>query len=359
MNVRWLVLWLCFLHLSPIHDALGNGPVEENTVLEMGVGRIAMQVKSCLIQENLPLEIIVGDFAANPRLKVTTGAEIKRVLVKLLEQAGVSVSDDASQQLIGRFRVESRQFPDDDFAQLCLFIDTDLLDENGASLANFRISVLGPVASRLAGHTFFIPVNVTSQEKEREIARQFKEPPTKIEKQSITTCASSPFGIEVLVEEDGKKVARKAKLGNQGRAFVDLEESDTFVVQLHNQADFEVAVRLSVDGSNVVIDADGQSTDGFIIVHPESLVEVSGWYDSTAENSRKFSVSGQGKVGTITATFQACWNDAVSPPKDEQSSGPRCGSNTDQVHDTVSNVRLSRSVGALRSMVSVRLNREL
>ena len=125
MNARWLVLWLCFLQLSPTCDALGNEPVEENAVLEMGMSRIAVHVKKFLVENELPMEIAVGSFAANPRLKVTTGAEIKRVFVKQL----------------------------------------------GRSLANYTISVLGPVASRLAGNTFFISVNVTSEGKEREIAR--------------------------------------------------------------------------------------------------------------------------------------------------------------------------------------------
>ncbi len=354
--------------------ANGNRPSapETEAVVAQSMNRVAKAVLGFLDDEGLPHKMILGDISSLPKLKASGGTEIRRVLVIALEEAGIEMDDDAPTQLMGRFNlVEGRAHPDDDFDSLGMEVDLQILDDNGSTLAEPEIRVWGKQVLQIAGLNVDIPTKGTEKARQKEIIRQYKEPDTKIETNQIRT--KNPFSMEILVSNGGRHDTREPYLDKKGRPFVDLHLREEYIVRLYNKADHEVAAMLVIDGVNVFINSkeEGVTPDSKFIIKPGTFIDVPGWF-ITKHNSKAFEISGfegsvaegagehisSSNIGTITATFQACWEAGGKRPADEPGGNPKGGKATKAGRDLEKEYAVVvRDFGVVRSTISVRYDR--
>ncbi|MEZ6092537.1 MAG: hypothetical protein R3C05_31920 [Pirellulaceae bacterium] len=343
--------------------------VHADPLLDQGLEKMAIEIKSFLDDERLPKQMIVGDFSGAPRLKASGGVEISRAIAQQLEKVGIVVSDDADLQLMGSFKLkEAKAQPHDDFESLALEIEATILDGEDEELAEVPISVFGSVALQIAGQTVEVPPKLPERQRQEKLVSQTKNPPTNIDQSRTRPSQDSPFGVEVLVRNGNRLDSRSPRLDSRGRSNVDLHLGEEYVVRLYNDASFEAAVTLTIDGVDMFIDAEDAPKDSRLIVYPGRHVDIPGWY-ITQTNSKAFEIGGyeesvakrQGSsksVGTISATFRACWDPNGPRPADEPGGNAKGGKATKQGRDISKNyVQLIRDFGEVRAVVSVRYDR--
>jgi hypothetical protein len=339
-------------------------------LLDQGLAKMAEAIKSFLKEEKLPSKVIVGDFSGVPKLKASGGVEISRSIKSQLEAAGLTVDDDADTQIMGKFKlVEKRQHPQDEFDSLGLEILAQIFDGNGDPLAELPISVFGSVVLQISGASGVdIPPMMPEKQRQEKMIEQVKNPPTSTDQGKTKPTATSPFSVEILVVKGNQLEKRPATLDQQKRANVDLHQGEEYVVRLHNAADFEAAVTLTIDGVDMFVDATDAPSNSRIIVAPGKYADVPGWYISKT-NTKAFQIGGYEQsvakrvgnstgIGTITAAFRASWDPKGPPPVDEPSGQPKGGKATTQGRDLAKNYEIvTRDFGDVRAVVSVRYDR--
>lgn len=335
-------------------------------LLEQGLNKMAVEINKFLAEENLPAKIVVGDFKGVPELKASGGVEISRQIAAQLQKAGIEVADKAGLQLKGEFKLaEKKQLADDNFESLALEISATVLDGNGEELAELPISVFGSVALQIAGQTVDLPPNVPEQVRQGKLIEQVKKPSTKIVRTQARPSSASPFAIEVLVRNGNQLSARSPKLDSRSLAFIELHKGEEYVVRLFNYADFEAGVTLTIDGVDMFVDAADVDKRSRIIVLPGKHVDIPGWFISKTQ-TKAFKIGGYEEsiakrvghstsVGTISASFRACWNPNGTRPNDEPGGTPKGGKATTQGRDIEKNYQqVVRDFGDVRAVVSVR-----
>ena len=359
---------LCLVLLSAV--VLGSAPQAlADELLDQGLAKMAEEIRKFIDEEKLPREMIVGDFSGAPRLKASGGVEIGRSIAAQLEKAGIRVHDQAALQLLGKFKLsDKKQFPEDEFESLALEIDATVLDSSDAELVELPISVFGSVALQIAGQTVDVPATLPEPDRQKLINTQIKAPPTTVDKGQIKPSSSSPFAIEILTSNANRLTSRTPKLDSSSRAFVDLHQGEEYVVRIYNSAPFDAAVSLAIDGVDMFIDAKDAPPNSRLIVFSGKHIDVPGWY-ITRTNTKAFEIGGyedsvakrvgnSTAIGTVTATFRACWDPNGPRPADEPGGAPKGGKATKQGRDLEKNyVELVRDFGQVRSIVSVRYDR--
>lgn len=348
---------------------MSRGHADE--LLDQGLAKMAGEIKKFLTEEKLPAKVMVGDFVGLPKLKASGGVEITRTIKKQLEIAGLTVSDDdAETQVMGKFKlVERKWHAEDSFDSLAMEIEAQIMDGNGEELATLPISVFGSVVMQISGVPGVeLPQAVPEAKRQELIIEQVKKPPTQIEEGKTKPAATSPFAVEIFVVQGNQLQKRPATLDTQKRAYVDLHQGEEYVVRLHNTANFETAVTLTIDGVDMFVDATDAPSNSRIIVAPGRFADVPGWYISKT-NTKAFQIGGYEQsvakrvgnstgIGTITAAFRASWDPNGKRPDDEPAGAPKGGKATTQGRDLAKNYELvTRDFGDVRSVVSVRYDR--
>ena len=107
----------------------------------------------------------------------------------------------------------------------------------------------------------------------------------------VAAAKDRPFAIEILV----KDTARAAQ-NDEGQAFVKIDRDEIYAVRLINDADYEVAVRLTIDGISMFAfsEVKNPETDlpkyNYVVVPAKSSVTATGWH-RTDEISDSFQVT--------------------------------------------------------------------
>jgi len=375
MNVQSLlvkVLALLFVLGISITEVRGKNP-KADPLIAKAMKDVAKAVVDFMENEGRTLEIIVGDISGLPNLKASGGVEISRLLEIALENAGITIDDDADTQLMGRFRmIEKAQFQDHDFKSLAMKVQLTLLDENGQELAEPEITIFGNQILEIAGLNAHLPAKASQKTRQRELIRQFKVPDTGLKGNEIHN--GGPFGIEVLINNSGNRTSVTPTVDKKGRPFVPLHLGEEYIVRIHNHADFEAGVTLVIDGVNVFVNSkdDGILANSRFVVQPGSHIDVPGWF-ITKHKSNAFEIGGfeesvaaqQGesrssaKTGTITAVFRACWAADGKRPADEPGGTPKGGGLGTKLGRDIAKEysEIAREFGTLRSTISVRYDR--
>ena len=345
---------------------------DSDAVITQGMNRVAKAVHGFLGDESLPQEIALGQIAGLPNMKSSGGAEVRRTLHAALEKHGVTVSDDAGTQIMGKYRlIEERQHPNDDFDSLGLEVSLQIMDENGNSLAEPEIKVWGKQILQIAGLNVDIPPKGSEKIRQKELIRQRHRPDTTLSGNRVSN--KGPFAIEVIVNNRGSYDPRKPHLDSKKRPFVDLNLKEEYIVRIYNEAKFETAVTLLIDGVNVFVNAkqQGLTPESKFIVPAGGHADIPGWIINKHE-SKAFEISGyEGSVaeqsgasqhdvniGTITAVFQASWPVGGERPADEPSGTAKGGKATKQGRDISKEYAIAvRDFGVIRSTISVRYDR--
>lgn len=226
-----------------------------------------------------------------------------------------------------------------------------------------RIENVSTIAHVLGVPAEFSPTEPEFDQRAHLLDRQLRGVQSgDLDEAKIRAEKGSPFAIEVLV---GRQVRRPSVVGMH--AYVGLAKDDVYQVNLINDAEFEVAVDLRIDGLSMFRFSEAKGLR-YMIVPPKSSVLIKGWHSSFSR-AREFKITeypdsaaagvGQpvGDTGVITATFHAAWTG--TPPKGEpgrpKNGSPLATGFGNPVDSDTKPVK--RNIGVVRASVVVRYDR--
>jgi hypothetical protein len=373
---------------KPLAAAANAANAQQGTQdpLERGLADVAGNLKK-LIKGLGEQGIALGQFTGPPNFPTSGGPGIVKVLSDELDKAGVEVKVRANLGVSGTYRAigekaglnlvgggKSVVVPGLDFEVTSLVIKFQVEDATGKRIVDYEQKINDPnTISKIFGLTFDAPPSNPS----KPIKESLEKPRVFVDGSRIRATEQSPYGIEILVRAEGKqdRSPREASV-EEGLAFVAIEENEAYAVKLINDSSHEAAVALSIDGLSMFSFSEQHKTARFVTVPPKGTYTVLGWH-RTLEESNEFLITSYAKgaaallgadpanVGTITATFQACWPKGGAAPPDEPGQGGifAGGASTSRVPDKSTGVgkgvqsktgRVEREAGVIRSSVSVR-----
>ena len=319
--------------------------------------KVADKIVSVLDELERNKQVIIGDFISRGRSKSSGGIEISRQLTECLTGKGITVSDKGEEwtEISGAFKIiENKEHETDDFDSLGIDITVEFYDENadplkinsvkadgGGDTNEIGIPVYGDDAIQLGGVSYEAPPNLPVKEKQKKIIEQYHEPV--IHPVGTQVRGAGPFGVEVLVRQNGKLVPRQPTIGQGKQAFVELHHGEEYVVKVYNDADFPITAGLKVDGVNAFVDAQDQPKDARRIARPHKTATFKGWYIHTGHNpayahlpsTKAFLLTGYENsvakregakasnisIGMISVDIKAAWPKGSPPPAGEPVAG--------------------------------------
>src|SRR5262249_35493080 len=173
-----------------------------------------------------------------------------------------------------------------------------------------------------------LPPTATPEKRNEIIQERIKEPQFHLEGTRISSDPKSPFKVEIIV--NGRPRAPRAV---NGEPFVDIKQGEIYEVRLINQAPFDAAVTLTIDGLDLfhfskVKDRDGKPAYSHVIVGRGREGNIEGWHVTNKEvatflvgkygegPSSKL-IKNDAKTGTLVLTFAAAWEKDSDKPADE------------------------------------------
>ncbi len=373
MQPRFLItgLALCLAVLCPRSSDASQEMRKELTELAKGI-------KSFLDSRNAE-SIAMGQFSGPANFPTSAGPGLVQVLTEELQKLKVTVKTRAEFGLKGEYRLTEIPAENMDDARLgrkvlALKIQAAIEDGFGNKQVDvdFQRTIRGADGvAGMIGLTASLDPRATEIERDRELRKQLTDPKPSIKSTVIRSRPDSPCGIELIVNDQPREAIEK-----EGLAYVGITRGETYGVRLYNDSDQEMAVSLKIDGLSMYAFSELRYTEGprsgeprytTVIIAPHKAVTIPGWH-VTNEKSDKFLVMEYAKsaagglnhtanLGTITASFQACWPEGEPAPKDEpgRARGTGGGDATgfgpriDQKYQEV-----KRSLGVIREVVSVR-----
>lgn len=354
----------------------GVGRCGETDVLREELTALARQVARVLQDEGASA-IVVGPFAG-PAGKAASGqAGIRKILIEVLQEAGVTVGGGPGLEIQGSYA----PVEDDRSGRLALDIEWSIKDRDGKILGKGRRGVFGDaVMAQVLGLTVEFKPDAPDEQKERRIRTAAENPEVYISGRRISAGRSSRFAIEVLVKEGTRYVARQPRQ-EDGQAFVSIDRDEVYAVRLINDSSHDAMAALSIDGLNCFEfceKRDGKTGGPLyrqVIIPAQTSATVPGWYvsDRSFESFQvsEYASSAVGRlerpadsdgVGTITAQFYAAWSREADRPSDEPgrvlTAMTRGANATGRGEKISSDVTEShRYMGVLRDSISVRYTR--
>ncbi len=314
--------------------------------------------------------LAVGGFTAATRVKGNAGPEIQLKLSRLLKEAGARVDPDEYQyEITGNYL----PYNDQESKLQGVKLVGRLVDaEDGTTLGEFPRFVFGPEAvPRLLGLSVDTRGSNDPRIQSAAFQKAMKQPQTFLLGSQVSATPASQYAVEVLARRGGQWRTFPIRKDRKARPFVDLARDDVYAIRLLNHSDCEAAVRLTIDGVSVFQFSQQRPRPNYWIVPPKNNGQpgatlVRGW-DKTSSSTLEFKVvdfpsSAAAKVnlrptsniGTITASFSACWANERDRPRGEGRT--RATGFGKEIVDN--KTRLKRHVGQVREVVSVRYERE-
>lgn len=355
--------------VCPIAQADGL-PGEDALTIEV---RALAQDFAKIINKRGGGSVAVGEFSASSRIKGSAGPRVQQVLAAELEKLNITIDPDDF-----RFEIKGdyQSVTDKKTGLLGVKLVGRLIDSDTGE----------PLAEKPTGRFVFgketvptmLGLNVKSKPNAdaREISNAAKKalesPNVHIKTKKLSLSATSPFSIQVLVQQGSSYVARDITPDRKGRPFVELNGTEIYAVRLINNSLHTAAVDLRVDGVSSFAFSDTGSE--FWIIDPGKQVDIKGWHRSNAKTTEfkvvddfaesaaaKLNLKPSASTGLITVAFRAAWKPSDRPPSDEiqlADLGGRQRSATgfgDNVEFKTRQVNLV--IGQLREVISVRYSR--
>jgi hypothetical protein len=275
---------------------------------------------------------------------------------------------------------------DPDSASAELVIRSEIRDRAGAVVAEFNKSRKTlPVVSNKSDVAQLIGFNAAfkpGRDAKGEIFKAFNSRVLWLSSDSTIAYEGDDalFGISVRANNRRMQIMEgAANTDEEGSGFINLPLSQEYTIELFNNASYEVAVDLRIDGLNVFhfCEPGSRKPDGgprYWIIKPKSTMEVKGWYKTPQRaNAFKTSLAQESaiaqtglpldEIGQIGATFSASWEEGkTNPPSDEPSMDvtySRSDIGTAQGRSVQQNsANVKRQIGQSRAYVGVRYRRE-
>ncbi len=393
-----LVVLVCFGR-----SGFSQNPTERD--LSAAVSSMAQRIAGALQAQGQSV-VVVGQFKDEFDMTVTGGTQIRRLLIESLKNHNVSaaLSGDVSvrgaiEKLIGEDHSLAGEAPRRIPVAL---ISYKLAKKNGQLLLDstkmvdadrVQTAVTNPddVFSLIGGNGSVSSesgrfTNIAARDAAFDRALERSNIQERIDiQESYVRPIGQPFAVSILVAPKGdariapeKEAYAPAPIEfRDGLPFVKIEPGQVFAIRLLNEADFDLAASVTIDGLNMFAfseresDTEGGGDTNYMIQPPGTYGDIYGWYRNNqvsdaflvqdfAEGSMGQLLKDPSAVGSITVAFHAAWTD--QPPPDEE----RFASLKDV--GSVETVRgapidtpyepVQRTIGVLRSGVTIWYDKE-
>jgi hypothetical protein len=409
-------LLVALMILGPLKGAVADEPrTALDATLEAALGGLAGEVKDFVKDKGNAVTIVsfVPHKKSHVAIHSSAGPSLVHALARQLELREVKVERISRVTLSGTFREAEDAKGNQGIELEVSLVDRD---EGKEKELSHRLVLNQVTVGHLLGIPFEHGEDSTARQRAENLKREVdkfvppkqrhppadkwgEKPRPALRDSLILAKEDSRFAIEVLVApNDTRKGARHkpddyrplSPRNEAGLAFVGpIGQDQVYAVRLHNGADFDAAVSLTIDGLSlfVVCDREGKvpgtervipfrdpRTDkplfNHLIVPKGKSVLVRGWFVSLSESDEFLvteyakSLAGRLKstadVGTITACFHAAWDPKGEPPPGEKNADEHAqsadatgrGARFEQKYELV-----ERKIGILRAAVSVRYSR--
>ena len=332
--------------------------------------------------------ISVGTITGPGNISATSGPGYAKILKEELIREKIMIEEGMKFGITGEYKAAEipASHPDDarigkKVVGIRIILKVEDTFGNPLGNINFNRLIRGEqtVAPAL-GLTLPLVPEETELERDREIRRKLVKPSFFTKGNVLRSEQRSPFGIELQVNKKGRRPQNI-----KGKAFLPLTRNDVYTVKIVNDAEFDVAVTLKIDGLSMFTfselrqpkqlpdgkpnPAAGEPRFGCVIVKRKSSAVIPGWHIDN-EQSDQFVITSYARsaaaalnhhqdIGLITATFQAAW-EGDDAPKDEP--GRRRGGDGDvtgrgQRIDQPYKV-VQQNLGVIRDVISVRYSKK-
>ncbi|MCA9128175.1 MAG: hypothetical protein KDB22_13870 [Planctomycetales bacterium] len=366
---------LCLTLFLAVHAQVQADPIPDALRVEL---RLLSEDIAKIIEKNNGGAVAIGEFGGSVEVVGNAGPGIQLVLADELQKAKVVVDNTNH-----RFEISGRYQP---------FRDTSdnrakaggkpdqATNLNAVKLVAFLIDkdTGEPLAERPTGRLIFgsetvpsmLGLNVSHaplrdpQGISDAIGEALKQPQINVQGSRIAG-RTGQFAIELIVKEGGKYIAQKVT-EERGKPFVPLNEKDIYGVRLINDAPFEVAIDLRIDGVNCFAFSKSKSTHW--IVGAGQHTDILGWHRDNKVTTEfkvvnnfpgtaaaKLKLKPSSEIGLITCSFSASWEKDSQRPTDEPEVQGRGTGFGDDIK--INTTQVPRTIGQVRDVLSVRYER--
>jgi hypothetical protein len=330
------------------------------------LAQMARDLKSFLDKQG-EKSVAMGQIVGPPQLAASAGPGLAKILTDELRKNNVDIKRRSRLGLKGEFQDVIDN--DGTTKRLAVQLRVQVVDRTNKTLVQMDCGILeNEDVATLLGATASLSPKAGNKTRNDQLQGQIDNPKAHLAGSRVSAGKDRPFAMEILVDE----TARPAR-SDEGQAFVKIDRGEIYTVRLINDADYEVAVKLTIDGINMFAFSEvtnpetGLHKYNYVIVPAKSSLTVTGWH-RTDEVSDSFQVTelaksaaaylnSTAKVGTITASFHASWAKDADPPADELTG--RSGSATGFGPPVEAGFTyMRRSVGVVRDIISVRYTKD-
>jgi len=339
--------------------------------LQKELAVVAGQVQGRLRAEH-QASIAVGEFVGPAQLDTNFGPGVADALAQALRARGVAVSRKSLLSLRGRYA----RVPSDRFAgQAMVRLTFELVGRNDEVKQTYQARFYDTATIALfLGVTTALAPDGDLRARNLQVVDAAEKPSVVIDGTRVRTADGSPFAVEILVSAGPDlPAAPRAPTVVEGQAIVDIRRGESYQVRLYNQAPFEAAAIVAIDGLSAFAfcepkDARGAPLYSFYPVAAGTALDVVGWF-RTLQRSDAFVVTsyGQGasavfknppagKTGVLTVAFAACAASREQLPADERAEG-RSGQRNETGIGPARHTQftqVARVMGVLRDVITIR-----
>ena len=355
-------------------------PARADKQVHAELQKMAEQVAELLKDKKV---IKIGKFTSKGDSPSAYGPAIQHLLAQEFTRLQFKIDGNATVEISGDYRPASKDPGNPANKETFVRINAQLVDTaTGEILNDLRIlsraiygnetlmQVFAPLAS--------IPPMADRQEANDYLRDALKKPQFNKEGARISAKNGSPFAVEVLVVDD--KEAANPESGatvektSDGLPFVAIKRNQFYRLRIHNNADFDAAVKISIDGLDQYEFSDkpfrkdnGEPKYNYRIVRKGKSLVVSGWFRNLEEFDyfvvTEYAKSASAELkrnpdeaGQIALVFYSCWEQEENRPKDEPPTGGRSATDaTGRVPGgKEKNKEINVTVGTYRDVIGIR-----
>ena len=308
--------------------------------------------------------VVIGQFSASTDLGANSGPRVQLMLAEEFKTQGIEIDPKKYRyEVKGDFQPvtdkESKLFGIQVLCRLIERENADVLVERPSGRFVFGTQTV----PEFLGVNLNTSPNADAAEASEEFKRAFDKPGASISGTKIRTVPASPFAVELLVKSNGNYLTRPLTPDAEGRPMVAIKQDEVYGVRLYNDAPFEAAVDLRIDGISSFQFSETKST--FWIVPPGSHADILGWHKTNEETlefkvvdfpnsaAKLLNLQPSGSIGLITASFSAAWEQDANKPRDEATGR---GTGFGKVIK-VGTKQVPRTIGHQRDIISIRYER--
>lgn len=350
--------------------------------LHLELNELAVEIQKVVEKEN-QTAIAVGEFTGSRDFPSSAGPEIQRALTEALKRLKISVTEKANLEIKGDYR----HVNDQESKETVIKINARILDSKNEEIAKLRArAVHGNVElTKYLGVPATLDPGKDREQRNYEVRRAIEAPKAFVYGTRVSAAKNSPFEVELLVSptEKTEGIPRKAVL-EHGLAFVPIQRAEYYQLRLINKSNYEVAATVTIDGLDLFVFSDdkdpktglpqrkptGEPLFSHRIISParggkEGSTLVKGWFRTPAvadsfvvteyAKTAAARLQNTSKLGTITVTFAASWENDAGRPPDETGGDKGGGDGTGQGPPVGQNLKVvKRTIGAIRAVVPIR-----